>query len=622
MPNLEKSQKMTIVSFIIFAAIVTFGLALRASAAPTAPISMVPVGFPAINCVFDTDCTITVNDFTDTVTLSGATGSGFLQSRQFPIGEPGTQGAALYPYLYRLDLRNIAPAGNENGCIFDLTLDFGPIVPLDYDGDGTAEEAFIATSGGVGDFGPDFADQNGDLVTFTWHNGLCPGNTSFFFGLASTQPPETRSATLDGATFDPSTPFALTLDSRVPSRAGLPGNSHSLYIPLFSNGSLPSVPLQATPTLLPKPTETASPTATVLPPATMTPSPTVTLVPTEEPTLEPIETIAPPTPTVTPSPTATLNINIDPNIEPLDIELPTFDEQPRPLGGVSDDEGTIATFVTNELVVMTDDSDQLERILAAYNGEILTEILPAEADMDLPEIFLVRVETDPEDLNRLVPALGQLDDGEDLRALGEYSFSDAEAASLMGIAAHEAADGVLIGVNWINQNEAVPLNSFEAGSGPSGYSSNAYNWNFYNSGSTQDIGVADAWDALHYAGKYSNRLRYAILDQGFAPNSDFPASTIHLNALFPWPPEDIPGYDSPWHGTHVMQTAMAVPGNNFGIVGVAHTVAEPVNIYSGYDFVTSIASVVMARSSGARVINMSYSAEVPQSLDSPYGRSN
>ena len=104
----------------------------------------------------------------------------------------------------------------------------------------------------------------------------------------------------------------------------------------------------------------------------------------------------------------------------------------------------------------------------------------------------------------------------------------------------------------------------------------------------------------------------AILDGGFYPNADFPAGTTYLN-VFPFDPRNVNGVDgsAPFHGTDVLQTAVAVGDDNNGIVGVAAPIARPIALYTSYDFVVSIASVMMARGAGAEIINMSYSANVP-----------
>ncbi|MEZ4657605.1 MAG: hypothetical protein R2911_08540 [Caldilineaceae bacterium] len=65
--------------------------------APNVALQIVNVSAPDINCIFDVDCTITVNDFSDTFAVPGATGLGTLVSRQWPIGEAGTKGKAFTP---------------------------------------------------------------------------------------------------------------------------------------------------------------------------------------------------------------------------------------------------------------------------------------------------------------------------------------------------------------------------------------------------------------------------------------------------------------------------------------------------------------------------------------------
>src|SRR5712692_9774784 len=72
------------------------------------PLKVVNVNAPAINCVFNPTCTVTVNDTSDNVTLSTG-GTGFFQSRTYK-GAAGAPAAGLYAYEYRLDLRNAVGA--------------------------------------------------------------------------------------------------------------------------------------------------------------------------------------------------------------------------------------------------------------------------------------------------------------------------------------------------------------------------------------------------------------------------------------------------------------------------------------------------------------------------------
>jgi hypothetical protein len=60
-------------------------------------LEIADVAAPDINCFFDLDCTITVSDFSDAITLPGAAGSGFLQSRMLPPAKPVPSARASTP---------------------------------------------------------------------------------------------------------------------------------------------------------------------------------------------------------------------------------------------------------------------------------------------------------------------------------------------------------------------------------------------------------------------------------------------------------------------------------------------------------------------------------------------
>ncbi len=173
-------------------------------AAPETVVRIAEVSAPDINCVFDTDCVITVNDTTDIITLPLGTGSGFLQTRTWPVGEPGTQAEGLYGYEYRIDVRGIAGT-LAIPCVSSFQLSFPNLVPLDYDGDSVLEEVFVVTSGGIGTIQPFLVDKVGDNLTFTFAPSACAGSFSgdgdstFFIGLTSTSPPVFNTALLAGS---------------------------------------------------------------------------------------------------------------------------------------------------------------------------------------------------------------------------------------------------------------------------------------------------------------------------------------------------------------------------------------------------------------------------------------
>jgi hypothetical protein len=174
---------------------------LAAAAAVASPLKVVDVGAPAINCKFDPSCTITVTDTTANFTLPGAVGNAFLQSRTWPVGKPGTAGAGRRVYEYRLDLTQLTGAV-ALPCVTQLRVPFGPVVSLDYDGNGTTEQVFVTTAGGVGSVKPSSVDKTGNLITFNFNPPVCAGSspghgqTSYFFGLAATRAPHGVTATV------------------------------------------------------------------------------------------------------------------------------------------------------------------------------------------------------------------------------------------------------------------------------------------------------------------------------------------------------------------------------------------------------------------------------------------
>ena len=171
-----------------------------------ANLDVVTVAAPAINCRFDTDCKITVSDTTAVISTSGLPGQGFLQSRTWPPGQPGTPGVKLFAYLYRIDLTKWQGHEGPSGqipqtasiipCVTELRLPFGPVAPLDYDGNGDKDQVFVITQGGLGSVKPSAVIQTGNEITFKFLPPVCgslkpgKGQTTFFFGLASTQPPQ------------------------------------------------------------------------------------------------------------------------------------------------------------------------------------------------------------------------------------------------------------------------------------------------------------------------------------------------------------------------------------------------------------------------------------------------
>lgn len=172
-----------------------------------APLTLVTVSAPDINCVFDRDCSVVVSDSFSYISLPATEGTARLQSRIFR-GEPGAPGDGKTAYEYRVDLTQATALGDA-ACVTALDVEFGPIAKLQYNKAGPADDVFIVTKGGVGSIGLASAEQDRKgIVTFTFAQPVCAadtssaGQTSFFFGLASVHPPKAIVAVVEGPGFD------------------------------------------------------------------------------------------------------------------------------------------------------------------------------------------------------------------------------------------------------------------------------------------------------------------------------------------------------------------------------------------------------------------------------------
>jgi hypothetical protein len=157
---------------------------LVASTLAAQPLKVVKVGAPKINCVFNVKCKVTVSDLSAPIWSAG-----FLQSRYYR-GSIGAPAAGRYAYEYRIDLRNVVGI-TVIPYITSLTVDIGPTMKFDFDGDGSLDDVFVVTTGGLGNVGLLSAVRSGNLITFTFTSpvagGGSPGHgdSSFFFGVVS-----------------------------------------------------------------------------------------------------------------------------------------------------------------------------------------------------------------------------------------------------------------------------------------------------------------------------------------------------------------------------------------------------------------------------------------------------
>ncbi len=324
-------------------------------------------------------------------------------------------------------------------------------------------------------------------------------------------------------------------------------------------------------------------------------------------------------------PLSDLSVTVDPVVEPAFDTLPPLTDggPPRPIAAVKDERGRQAEFVENELMLVTDDAIALNAFVARWNGEVLMNVDPEVAGMDMDPVYLIRINTDLADADALEADLLALDPD----SRGAVSVSSQNGLNLFAAGAAEAVDGLSVGVNWVGRGDSIETRTTsEAANGPSGfnsagagYSRNAFNWNFLDAGSTQDIGVTEAWWLLAQTGRLENEVTIAILDMGFAPETngdirdDYRAvsNVPFFDAIGTENLSGCGGGDCPWHGTSVANAAMGLVDNANGGAGPAGPIARPLLVFTSYDFFTGILAVVGAVIDGARIINMSYSANVP-----------
>jgi serine protease len=323
-----------------------------------------------------------------------------------------------------------------------------------------------------------------------------------------------------------------------------------------------------------------------------------------------------------PQPLPPISITVDPTLKPTIASLPGFEDgKPRPVATITGEDGVQADFVANEIWLSTNNDTELQAFLGRWQGKVIKTINPADAGVTgLSMQHLIRINAAAADPSLLAEDLRTLDK----TSTGNHKVSSQEALNLIIASSHEAVGGLDIGMNWVGDGAGAftDRTSLEAPVGDklSGitYVKDAFTWPSHNRFSKQDIGVAEAWRALDLAGKLNNRVKLAVLDMGFQPDVDWPSgyqaiSNVPFNDAIGT--ENLlscsGGSDCPWHGTEVVSAAMAMPDNNYGSAGPAGPVAEPIVVFTLYDFFTSIQALFDARILGAKIANMSYGAPVP-----------
>lgn len=331
------------------------------------------------------------------------------------------------------------------------------------------------------------------------------------------------------------------------------------------------------------------------------------------------------------------SVTVDDTVEPGVDEIPGVDGgEPRSVAGVADGDGNQADFVEDELIVMTDDQAALDALLARWEGDLLLSVEPddalvsgmaaGEVPRPVSAVHLVRVNTavaDTSVLPRNLRSLSQLSPQPeppdrppeviDLRVSGQAGLG------LIAAAVEENLGGLAVGLNAVlygadfdeRLTKEAPGGTSTGGIPP--FSPNAYDWPYMDEGSTQDIGVGEAWRALELTESLANEVTVAVFDGGFSPHADFPAGFTGIGDVGAVNPDTS---SDAWHGTHVVTSGFAVPDNNFGVAGPGGPVTDLVIVQSPALDAMGIIEYVFedipaALATSPDIINISASVDIP-----------
>jgi hypothetical protein len=296
----------------------------------------------------------------------------------------------------------------------------------------------------------------------------------------------------------------------------------------------------------------------------------------------------------------------------------------KPFGTLLNEGGMPVQLATHELIYYPSDADEEARFFAETKARRLAE-LPLTGDAQGRRALLVEVDPAPPESLATLRGL----QGDDERLL----VSRKEVAGTLARVMELELDGYVVGVNPRLQSHGAPALSEPEASAVThtmklvAPPSVADGTCVPGSATRPCVGTVPAlwaftalWDAD------TRRIPAAVLDMGFAPNSDFrrPASGSFVECDMTV--MAAPGYrcgrgaalGSPtvgnsffgsrsWHGTGVVTTLGGVVNDGAGAAGVAGLVAEPM-LYkydlAGYAFEIGL-GIRKATDDGAAVINIS-----------------
>lgn len=279
-------------------------------------------------------------------------------------------------------------------------------------------------------------------------------------------------------------------------------------------------------------------------------------------------------------------------------------------------------FRANELLIATDDPGMLRDVLASTGGQVVASWRPARHGFGSLSTRY-RIRTDPERIGAVDIAghLGRLHPA----SKGGYRVTSVAARQTVGamlrIQAHggQASLNVLLDPNDIASGVTAD-EPIDAGS------VNVMGFPFIASGTTQDIGVDRAWQAIDLVHglpfSVDDRVPVAVVDDGFvSPDlNDFPPVSGGHVLLDP-PNDDLGLYglhlhpDFAKHGAGVVASGFGVPDNGVGAAGPGGPVTALHPVRVDLDIFDLEQAVVLAAGAGARVIVITMTSFEPDEMD-------
>lgn len=312
-----------------------------------------------------------------------------------------------------------------------------------------------------------------------------------------------------------------------------------------------------------------------------------------------------------------MDFALDPDLPPIVETLPGVGGgDPRRVAAVRAPDGTVGSFVLDEVILYAPEPSILSNFMTTYNAEILVSpdlpdpppSVPPEkvrGEVDGGDYYLMRVDLSTADATGFSDWMAELGFDDTL------TFSTGEALQLNAIMAKErVVSGLQITPNVVYapdtpDNVISETEEYSLGGG-NFYNSFAFDW--VHDG---DIQLSRAWQYFDLL-NLNTQPSLAIVDQGFSLTADFPAASsvpqydfIHddYNAL------GDPDKDGGWHGTGALSTAAAGLDDQFGSVGTGGLVVAPTLLQLTGTYFNMARSIRTAVKWGADVVSVSWGGE-------------